>query len=415
MVVLLVVQGANPWVWLVVLGSVIGLVWWEIQSPERDMNRAMQYLESGDYNGTIAIFSQVLRNHPNYAEGYTQRSKARYFSGDLEGAKADCDRAISLDASQTDAYLGRALILIDQGDYEQSLVDLNAGVQRVDALPETTQQGYAKIYVSRAVVRNLLGDGAGALVDSDRTLALMPDYIDAYRARGDAHRLLKNFELAIADYTYGLQQSSQWSDFEVAIVYLNRGRAYQGLGRYDEAMANYTQAMEVHSQLSDAFTYRGMMHIYRNNFEEGLKDFLHCTQIAPSWASYYNQAVIQNLIGRLDEALASLNECLTLDEAIHEAYYFRGNLHYQADNKSQAATDFQKALALESETNKRDIDPEDQHGFYQRGLARHHMGNRDQALIDLHQAAQIAQQHRDQGFYKRVMSTLNQVQNSHKF
>ena len=249
------------------------------------------------------------------------------------------------------------------------------------------------MYGARATVRNLLGDGAGALADSDRTLALMPESVDAYRSRGDALRLLENFDRAIADYTYVLQQPKR-SEVEMAVLYVNRGRAYHGLGRYGEAIADYTQAIELHD-MPEAFTYRGISHLYGNDAEKGLRDFLHVTQLQPAWSSYYNQAIAQYLLGRLDQAMASLNECLRLDDNRFEVYYFRGNLYYDADDKTQASRDFQQAQALESVEDARKIDPADQHGFYQRGVAQCRMGQQAQALADLHQAAQIAQRHQD--------------------
>ena len=62
-------------------------------------------------------------------------------------------------------------------------------------------------------------------------------------------------------------------------------------------------------------------------------------------------------------------------------------------------------------TEKGDIDPEDKHAWYARGLAHFHIGD-SQAIADLEKAAQLSQSQQDLAFREKVFVTLQQIQDA---
>lgn len=79
------------------------------------VGKAYQHQMRGDIDQAIGLYSQALDAFPT-AEAYTFRGWARSHKGDLEGAIADCHRAIDLDPEFGNPYndIGAYFIELDQ-------------------------------------------------------------------------------------------------------------------------------------------------------------------------------------------------------------------------------------------------------------------------------------------------------------
>jgi len=88
----------------------------------------------------------------------------------LDKALADFNRAIDLDPSRADGYLGRADVLNAMKRYEASLVDYH---RAIDINP-----GFAKAYVNRGIAFSHLKQYKKAIADYEKALALDPKIDD---------------------------------------------------------------------------------------------------------------------------------------------------------------------------------------------------------------------------------------------
>lgn len=369
-------------------------------------HRAQARLALQDYQGALEDCELALQYNPNHAEAYSNRGKARYFLGDKAGAIEDCNRAIELNPESVEAYLGRSLMRVQ--DPQLALADLDRAVEIVERVPETNQRhiGYAKMYASRGVIHNLLGNYQAALADSQRIIERVPTFVDAYICRGDAHLKLGNHQAALNDYAYAIQLEP-----DLALSYLSRGKAYSNLLQYSKAIEDYTQAINLKPDSVDAFSLRGIIYLYSGEKQLSLADFAQVIRLQASANAYYNFAIAQYLSEMENDAVLTLNKVLELDENFVSAYYLRGNLYESLDNQKNATEDFRQAMELEAKQSGA-VDPGDQYGLYARGVARYRMGNQTAAVTDLEQVAQLCQEHQDLIFHAKVTSTLVNIQRS---
>ena len=88
-----------------------------------------------------------------------------------EKALKDFNRAIEIDPSQANAYVGRANTLLTMGRFEESLPDYNRAIE-ID--PEL-----ANAYANRGSVHSHLGHYEQAIADYEKALELDPKIDDA--------------------------------------------------------------------------------------------------------------------------------------------------------------------------------------------------------------------------------------------
>lgn len=111
------------------------------------------------FRARLRALARMVR--PREAGDYLSRGLDRHLRGDLAGAIADYNRAISL-------------------------------------YPDNVSQAVA--YLTRGSARKDQGDLAGAIADYDRAVSRHPSYAAAYLSRGLAHRQAGNLERARADF-----------------------------------------------------------------------------------------------------------------------------------------------------------------------------------------------------------------------
>src|SRR5436190_22500481 len=100
------------------------------------------------------------------AEEFNDRGIARRAKGDLDGAIADYDRAISLSPAYALAYYNRGIARGDRGDREGAIADYNKAVELNPA--------YASAYYNRGNVRRERGELDEAIADYTKAIALNP-------------------------------------------------------------------------------------------------------------------------------------------------------------------------------------------------------------------------------------------------
>jgi tetratricopeptide (TPR) repeat protein len=139
-------------------------------------NRAMMYRAAGARAEALRDFDEALAIAPDQLVTLLARGETRKGVGDLDGAMADFDRALSL------------------ADHGAS----------------------AEVLHRRGGVRVLRGDFAGAVVDYDRALAIDPGLLVAYISRGHAYYHLRSPGRALVDYRQALRMAPEAAAREIA-------------------------------------------------------------------------------------------------------------------------------------------------------------------------------------------------------
>src|SRR5262249_36956208 len=100
------------------------------------------------------------------AASYFNRAKERYARGDLDGAIADFDLAVTFDPRMALAYNNRGMARQDRGDLEGAIRDYTLALEINPRLAEA--------YSNRGVAHRAIGDLDGAIADYDACIKLNP-------------------------------------------------------------------------------------------------------------------------------------------------------------------------------------------------------------------------------------------------
>ena len=130
-------------------------------------------LDSADYPGAIARFSQALALNPQLEEVYNSRGVAYWMVGDIDRAIADFNQAIVLDPDHAVGYFNRGLTYRLGGDWDRAIQDFTSAIDLT--------QDYAEAYGRRGAVWLRMGQWEKARADLTTARAFGYDIIAAFR------------------------------------------------------------------------------------------------------------------------------------------------------------------------------------------------------------------------------------------
>src|SRR5262249_1100861 len=70
------------------------------------MERGTELMQQGSHPQAIAVFSEVIRRKPEFAEGWNKRATVYYLAGDFPKSLADCDEVMKRNPSHFGALSG---------------------------------------------------------------------------------------------------------------------------------------------------------------------------------------------------------------------------------------------------------------------------------------------------------------------
>ena len=165
------------------------------QSAVQALASGQASLRSGDYDGAIQAFNEVLRNEPNSAEALANRGLAYLFKTNYDMAIADFTATIQLRPT-SDLFASRASTHFKKAEYDRAIQDYTEAIRLNPSDPE--------LFNGRGAGYAGLQDYDRAIEDYDRAILLKPDAI-ALNNRGWAYSQKGNRERAIADYLSALK------------------------------------------------------------------------------------------------------------------------------------------------------------------------------------------------------------------
>ncbi len=78
----------------------------------------------GDYQGAIALFTEVLQSDPEEVEAYYNRGIAYAKINNYQAALDDFSKALTLNQTMPDIYIERAKVYLQLGDQNAAIADL---------------------------------------------------------------------------------------------------------------------------------------------------------------------------------------------------------------------------------------------------------------------------------------------------
>jgi tetratricopeptide (TPR) repeat protein len=227
-------------------------------------NKGLALLDLSQPDKAYVAYEQALKADPNHFDalfnmGVTLNQLKKY----PESIKA-YDRAIAVKPDYADAYFTRGQVYINANEYGKAIADyekaLQLGIKKPkhelmaaigaaynglkqfdkaiaaydEAIKEKPEADY---HFRKGNALAASGQMAAAIAAYDATIAVMPDFADAYNNKGNALASMQRFAEAIPVFEQALALKPDAANFRC-----NRGLAKHGLGDDPGACADWQQA-----------------------------------------------------------------------------------------------------------------------------------------------------------------------------
>lgn len=241
-----------------------------------------------------------------------------------------------LETPQTaEEYFLRGVSQLEHDQIQAALADLSKAIELDPTL--------MIVYRSRAQLRALLDDRAGAMRDFDAVLRLSPDRVDSLDARAQMRLQWGDFKGAIADLTEAIALSPQSPG-----LLFNRAISYSRSGDFKAAIADFNRGIALQPKDAVAYRERGRSYLGLQQLPNALRDLNRSIELDPKSVITYNLRCFVRM--GLDEHQGAMNDCSTairLNPNYALAYADRAYVWLELNNPQQAIQDTNQAIRLD--------------------------------------------------------------------
>lgn len=332
-------------------------------------NRGVLHLRNGDHASALTDFSNMIRIAPEHAATCLKEGIAWVRGAGASAAASDLTSQVRLDPDRSQLHLARADLSVKDQWYdgiEFALEEYEEAI-RLDV-------DNVNAYISRASLNADLGNWERSLDDLTRALRQCPDSQIARAMRASALAELNRFADADAEFAHvlKLQPDDQYALKQYAISLCRRGRHRDAIPFMERALRTDPDApllllycAEVHrgagnrataevyiSAAKNADPHSPDPHIAHANlwlhFDE-LANALHELDLAVQLgttkpAVYALRGRVNTALGYYDEAISDFDRAIEADDRNVEYYLERGESSLRKGNAEQAYNDASFAI-----------------------------------------------------------------------
>jgi tetratricopeptide (TPR) repeat protein len=343
------------------------------------INRASIYAKLGYYQSAVKELGNALNDVPPSAFYYSVRGNAWMEIGETEKALSDFNALISLVPTSTTGYHNRGHLYWNMGRLDEAITEFS----KVISLDPRADYAYN----DRATCQVIKGNYSEALSDYAVAVKFRPDWGPSWFNQGEAHRSLKQYQLAIMDLTkateinfkekylaYYLraQTKSEAGDYLGAIddyalaikeqpgdidIWLGKAATWMKVKKYALAMRDYRTGLSLEMAFSDGAGVVSRGEIYRaaiSNLTDAIKN-------NPSDDDGYVARCLAYILSQdYESALKDINVAVTLNSTSGESYLLQGNLLASLKRYDEAGNSYNQSIALT---------PNSARSWYYRGVA----------------------------------------------
>jgi tetratricopeptide (TPR) repeat protein len=197
----------------------------------------------------------------------------------------------------------------------------------------------------------------------------------AYGNRAQAYIDTKQYDLAVRDSTTALELR------KTANAYYSRGAAYLFQEKFALAVEDLSEAVRMDPKFADAMQYRSEAYSGLKKFDLALRDFDAATKMRGgklSFSDHIDKVNIYRDAGRFEDALTEIELAGKLDRGM-AYFYHRGWTQYLLGKYEEAIASLTAGLLMQ---------PDYAHALFRRGLSFEKVGERDDAAADLREASE---------------------------
>jgi tetratricopeptide (TPR) repeat protein len=195
-------------------------------------NRGVARKRSGDRAGALADFNQAIALNSRDPNAWLNRADLHFDAGEFDAAMPDYNKALEVDPKKAKAYANRGASYGAQNKFDLALPDLNRAIELDPTL--------ADAFGNRALLYYNTKRFPEELADIDRYLRLKPDDAEMIEMRAVVLMDLNRLPEAESEFDRAIRISPS-----TGACYLNRSHLYQRTGRKTQALADAERAQSL--------------------------------------------------------------------------------------------------------------------------------------------------------------------------
>jgi tetratricopeptide (TPR) repeat protein len=243
------------------------------------LSRGKDLIRENKYDEAIREFNEAIRLEPKNAEAYRSRGRVYSNKKDYTAALADYNTAISFNSKNAEYYFDRFYL------YSESLKDKDKAL--ADITQAINLKPTAFYYSSRGLLYRNERKVELAITDLAQAIRLDPNEYYSYSVRATLyHYDIKNYDLAIADYTQVIKLAIKARDkTDLWVSYKGRGALYEDKNDHDRAIADFNEAIKINPNDRWAYNSRGGAYLAKKDYTRAIADYEAALKLDPDLAS----------------------------------------------------------------------------------------------------------------------------------
>lgn len=206
----------------------------EAQKPSGEVAKLIESAEAHqrrrELREALEDIEKAIQLAPDSADLYIRRARARFQTGNAQGARADFDKAVALEPKSGEMRYERARFLSNSRQWKESMADIE------EALRLDYRTG--EVFATRANLHKMTGNRTAALDDLNTAVSMEPKNDHHLTSRGFLYFAMNNFDAALDDFSAVLRL-----DPKNAMAYLGKSQVYRKLRRSEEMLKALDQVI----------------------------------------------------------------------------------------------------------------------------------------------------------------------------
>jgi tetratricopeptide (TPR) repeat protein len=161
---------------------------------------------------------------------------------------------------------------------------------------------------------------------------------------------------------------------ESSVAQSSIGGVFMKEGNYPEAMTHINEAIRIDAGNYKAWYNKGVLHLRRNELQEGLNALNRCIEIHEYPKAFFSRALLYHQQGNVVHAARDIEKVLAEEPENARAYFIRGSCMEKMENYLSAIDNYDKAVMYGGY---------DKVFFLRRGISYVHAGKYAAAMGDL--------------------------------
>ncbi len=244
------------------------------------------------------------------------------------------------EASPSTDMLAKVQALLGTNQDKAALALLNE-LLRKD--PKNTQA-----YCERALTYRKLGQNEKSLLDSTTAVNLDPAQTRPFIERAHTYIHLHKDYQAVDDCTRAIKLEPQ-----NGTAFRFRALAHENLGLYSKAIDDLSSAIRIEPKNADAYEWRATSNLRLGQLQKAISDSTVAARLNPSLLNaYFTAAQAEQSLGHYPKAIEHLTKLIRTDAKKGYAWSYRATLYDLTGKHDLAKSDWQKAFALATPTER---------------------------------------------------------------